>query len=148
MGGKSINTFGFGDDINRIAMSWPGTIYGDPAKSLKDTIEQPKAEITPNKISDESKIEIPMNKTEVEFLIKNIGKVNINYSFDKNNVIDISPITGNIPVESETKIKLKISNNLPITYQSTDKIQSSPKQKSTKIYFKSNAGNKEITVTY
>jgi len=147
MGSKSINTFGFEYDTNSISMKWHGAIYGDPAKALKDTIEQPRAEITPGEIVDEAKIEIPIGKTEIEFLIKNIGKVEITYSFEKNDILEITPITGNIPVEAEEKIKIKISNNLPITYQKDD-IQSTPKRKSAKIYFKSNAGDKEITVIY
>ncbi|MDD4762092.1 MAG: hypothetical protein PHZ25_03675 [Candidatus Pacebacteria bacterium] len=98
-------------------------------------------------VNDTSKIEIPKNKTEVEFVIKNIGKLDVTYSFDENNQVEITPISGIIPVNNEVKIKIKIKNISDI-FPMSDDIQSTLKQKSTKIYFKSNAGDKEILVTY
>jgi hypothetical protein len=134
-----------GEEIKAEALMY--RLIGDPTLTIEDLYKSSKVDVQPeSKNSD--KIEIPLDKTEIKFLIKNIGKTEVNYSFDKNNTIEISPLTGVIPVGNETAITLKILNTLPITYQSTDKIQSTPKQKSTKIYFKSNAGDKEITVTY
>jgi len=134
-----------GDEIKPEALKY--RLIGDPTLTIKDLYGSPEVDVQPEG-KDSDKIEIPINKNEIEFLIKNIGKVEVNYSFEKSKVLEITPIAGNIPVSNEVKVKLKILNELPITYQSSDKIQSSPKQKSTKIYFKSNAGDKEITVIY
>jgi hypothetical protein len=72
----------------------------------------------------------------------------VNYSFDNSDILEIDPKVGTILINGEVKIKLKILDILPIQYQVNDQTQTVLKQKTTKIYFKSNAGDKEITVTY
>jgi len=112
-------------------------------------IEEPRAVIeSESKADSEYTITIPKGKFEVDFLIKNIGKVDINYSFDKSELVDITPISGMIPVANETKIHLKILDHSDINIQSKDDINNNLKPKSAKIYFKSNAGDKELIIKY
>jgi hypothetical protein len=133
------------NDVRPEALTY--RLMGDPTLTIEDLYKDSKVDVQPeSKNSD--RIEIPIGKSEIEFLIKNIGKVDVNYSFDKNSVLEISPIAGLILINNEVKVKLKILGGLPINYQSSDKSQSSPKQRTTKIYFKSDAGDREITVVY
>jgi len=124
-------------------------IFGPPETTLRDLIEEPKVIIQPNINSgQEYIIEIPKGKFSVDFIIKNVGKIDVNYSFNKSDIIGIDPIVGVIPVGNETKINLKVLNKSTINIQSNDDIETTLKPKSTKIYFKSNAGDKELLVKY
>jgi hypothetical protein len=129
-------------------MPFDDIVYGDPAKTLEDTIEQPRAKIITDNLKDEYIINIPKGKFEIDFIIKNIGKLDVTYSFDKSDIIEISPISGIIPINNETKIHLKALEHLNINAQSSEEINNNLKPKSAKIYFKSNAGDKELTVKY
>jgi len=127
----------------------PGSfrIYGPPETTLKDLIEEGKVEIDSKQVENYL-IEIPKGKFETYFILKNVGKIDVNYSFDKNNEIEIDPISGNIPVSQEQKINLKVLNSKSINLQSNEDINTTLKLRTTKIYFKSNAGDKEITIKY
>jgi len=137
------------DDFNSAKIGYGlYDVYGAPDTTLEDIIGNPKAIIQPNSKEDEKYIiEIPKGKFAVDFVIKNIGKVDVNYSFDKSNEFEIAPISGNILVDSETKINLKVLDK-KIDIQSTDNINNNLKPKTGKIYFKSNAGDKELTIKY
>jgi hypothetical protein len=129
----------------------PGTfrVYGPPETTLRDLIEEPKAVIQPDAtFGEEYVIEIPKGKSSIDFIIRNIGKVDINYAFDKSNVVEISPISGNILVGQDSKINLKVLNMPVMEIQSQDDIDTTLKPKSAKIYFKSNAGDRELLVKY
>ncbi len=128
----------------------PGTfrMYGPPETTLNNLIEEPRVAIQPNsKGEGEYVVEIPKGKFEVDFVIKNIGKVDINYSFDKSNKFEITPIAGNILVNNEIKINLKVLSR-SVDIQLADNIENNLKLKTGKIYFKSNAGDKELIVKY
>jgi hypothetical protein len=139
-------------EYKHITKVTPGTfrIYGPPETTLKNIIETPNVNIRPDSSSSNQikTIKIPKGKTETSFILKNIGKVSVNYSFDNNNYIDISPISGVLSPSQEHKITLKISNNQINNIETNNDIQSILKLKSTTLYFKSNAGNKELPVIY
>ncbi|MDD3156480.1 MAG: hypothetical protein PHP14_03730 [Candidatus Pacebacteria bacterium] len=130
----------------------PGTfrIYGPPETTLKNIVETPNVNIRPETSSSNQihTIKIPKGKFETSFILKNIGKVDVNYSFDNNNYIDISPISGTLSPSQEQKITLKVSNNRVNSIETSSNIQSNLKPKSTTLYFKSNAGNKDLSVIY
>jgi len=119
-------------------------VRGDPTISISDLLPKAKFQIIPETIQDSGIIEIPLPENSLEFSIKNIGKVEVDFQFAEVDQIGVEPISGKLKADEEIKIKVfikpkKIPDLKPLN---------TLKKKCDILLFKSNAGDKVLLVKW
>jgi len=116
-------------------------LYGPPETKWADIVGRAQIEMKPLTIQKDRKIDIPLKQGYIDFSIRNIGSQKINFSFSENDLLEISPSSGFIPVGEELQIRITIK-------RITVRFYSTLKKRQTELRFISNAESINIIVNW